>query len=145
MAGSEFVAEADIVIAAIGQAPEASALLAGNTNLEVTRFGNLAVEPDTLSTNIPGIFAGGDCITGPDTVIGAIAAGKKAAAAIDRYLGGDGVITEPLAVKRCISGIIIEEEAPRQETVIVDGVDVGYTRAQALAEAMRCLRCDVAD
>ncbi|KKM10429.1 hydrogenase [Clostridiales bacterium PH28_bin88] len=147
--GSAFTEAADVVIAAIGQYPETAAMGTG-VPLEVTRWGTLVTDPDTLSTSVPGIYAGGDCVSGPDTVIGAIAAGKKAAAAIDRYLGGDGVITEPLAVERRVSGAIIEEETPRMEVTVSHSsgwneVELGYTESQALAEAMRCLRCDVAE
>jgi NADH-quinone oxidoreductase subunit F len=141
IAESEFTVPADVVIAAIGQAPELTGLLDNSLGLKLNRWGNLTVDPDTFATNVPGIFAGGDCVTGPDTVIAAIAAGKQAAAAIDRYLGGDGLITDPLPVERCINGLIIEEEAPRQPVTVIDGVDMGYTKA----EAMRCLRCDVAE
>lgn len=137
MEGSEFVVDADVVIAAIGQSSDTGIL--GN-ELEVSSRGTIKTDPETLATNIPGVYSGGDCVTGPDTVIGAIAAGKKAAAAIDRYLGGDGVITDPLMVERRISGTIIEEETPR----IACGAK-GYTVENALAEASRCLRCDVVE
>jgi len=134
--GSEFEVEVDVVIAAIGQSAETGIL----EGLELNRGGTIKVDPDTLATNLPGVFSGGDCVTGPDTLIAAIAAGKKAAAAIDRYLGGDGVVTDPITVERRVSGTLIEEETLRQEIG-----PQGYTTEQALAEAARCLRCDVAE
>ncbi|MBT9167496.1 MAG: NADP-reducing hydrogenase subunit HndC [Syntrophomonadaceae bacterium] len=145
--GSDFTVAADVVIVAIGQTPETGGLGVG---LELTKGGTIVVDPETLATSIPGIFSGGDCVTGPDTLIAAVAAGKKAAQAIDKYLGGDGVVVEPLTVERKIHGLILEEETPRQEMPVrhAEGfleVELGYTLEQAVAEAMRCFRCDVVD
>jgi NADH-quinone oxidoreductase subunit F len=147
VAGSDFAVAADVVIVAIGQAPETGGLGAG---LELTKGGTVVVDPQTLATSIPGVFSGGDCVTGPDTLIAAVAAGKKAAQSIDKFLGGDGVVVEPLTVERKIYGQIIEDETPRQEMPVrhAEGfleVELGYTLQQAVAEAMRCLRCDVTD
>ncbi|GAI43586.1 unnamed protein product, partial [marine sediment metagenome] len=86
--GSEFFAEADTVIAAVGQAPDLS-FLPPDSALERTRLETLAVDSNTLATNVPGIFAGGDFATGPGMVIDAIAAGRRAAIATDKYLKGD--------------------------------------------------------
>ena len=86
--GSEFFAPADTVIAAVGQAPDLS-FLAPDIKLEVARWGALKVNWNTLCTNIPWIFAGGDFVTGPTTVIQAIAAGRRGAIAIDKYLQKD--------------------------------------------------------
>lgn len=147
VAGSDFTVAADVVIAAIGQAPETGGLGAG---LELTKGGTVVVDTETLATGIRGLFSGGDCVTGPDTLIAAVAAGKKAAQSIDKYLGGDGVVVEPLAVERKINGQIIEEESSRQEMPVrhAEGfleIELGYTLEQAVAEAMRCFRCDVTD
>ncbi|MCJ7675742.1 MAG: FAD-dependent oxidoreductase, partial [Sedimentisphaerales bacterium] len=75
------------LIAAIGERPDSDCL--APMGLEVTKNGTLRVDAETLATNRPGVFAGGDLITGPNTVVDAIAAGKKAAAVIDRYLRGE--------------------------------------------------------
>jgi len=83
--GSEFLIETDHIISAIGQVPDFD-LLGGDHGLEVTRWNLLAVNAETLQTNRPGIFAGGDVITGPATVIEAVAAGKRAAKYIAQYL-----------------------------------------------------------
>jgi NADH-quinone oxidoreductase subunit F len=107
--GTEFTIPLDTLIAAIGERPdprafgEARGLSPGHwpgyprrqagakapMGLEVTKNGTLRVDAETLATNRPGVFAGGDLITGPNTVVDAIAAGKKAAAVIDRYLRGE--------------------------------------------------------
>ena len=58
-------------------------------NIKLTRWGTFEVDPETLATNVSGIFAGGDCETGPDDAIRAIASGKKAAFFIDKYLKGE--------------------------------------------------------
>ncbi len=86
--GSEFFAPADTVIAAVGQAPDLS-FLPPDMKLELARWGALKVNWNTLCTNIPWIFAGGDFVTGPTTVIQAIAAGRRGAIAIDKYLQKD--------------------------------------------------------
>lgn len=84
--GSEFIIEADHVIVAIGQRPSTSLLRL--KDLKTNEDGTIIVDPLTLQTNIPDIFAGGDCVTGPRTVVEAMAAGLQAAESIDRYLRG---------------------------------------------------------
>jgi NADPH-dependent glutamate synthase beta subunit-like oxidoreductase len=80
--GSEFKVDVDSVIAAIGQAPK----VPEQFNIEIGRFGNVIVaEGDTFATSKEGIFAAGDAVSGPRTVIEAVAAGLKAADSIDRY------------------------------------------------------------
>ncbi|HIC95628.1 TPA: FAD-binding protein, partial [Candidatus Bipolaricaulota bacterium] len=99
--GSEFVLPCDSVIVTIGQVPDLASLgeklglgfgsESGSElelELETTPQGTLAVDPLTLETNVPGVFAGGDCVTGPDAVVTAMAAGRKGAISIDRYLRG---------------------------------------------------------
>jgi len=82
---SEFVFEADTVIIAVGETSDFSFLSNG---IETTDKGTLKVDSNSLSTGIPGIFAGGDAVSGPSTVVDAVAAGKKGAIAIDCYLRG---------------------------------------------------------
>jgi NADH-quinone oxidoreductase subunit F len=147
LAGSEFTVAADVIIVAVGQMPETVVL---GTGLKVGKGDMVLVDPETLATNIPSVFSGGDCVTGPDTLIAAIAAGKKAAQSIDKYLGGDGVVVEPRTIERKIIGAILEEETPRQQMPFrhVEGfheLELGYTLEQAVAEAARCVRCDVID
>lgn len=85
VANSEFILDVDTVIIAIGQGP--NPLVQSTTKgLEVNRKGNINADEETGATSKPGVFAGGDIVTGAATVILAMGAGKKAAAAIDEYL-----------------------------------------------------------
>jgi NADPH-dependent glutamate synthase beta subunit-like oxidoreductase len=84
--GTEEVIQADYVIFAIGQKPDLESL-AGKVDLVRGRFPQ--VDQETLATNVPGLFAGGDVITGTSFIVDAIAAGHKAARSIDRYLKGE--------------------------------------------------------
>lgn len=83
--GSEFELPMDTVIVAIGQGPN-PLVTKSTTGLELNKYGNIVVNEDTLETSIPGVFAGGDIVTGAATVILAMGAGKKAAAGINAYL-----------------------------------------------------------
>jgi NADPH-dependent glutamate synthase beta subunit-like oxidoreductase len=83
---SEFTTELDTVILAIGESPDLSFL---PEEIEVSEQNTILVDPVTMTTNLPGVFAGGDVVSGPATVIEAIAAGKRAALSIDRYLKGE--------------------------------------------------------
>jgi heterodisulfide reductase subunit A-like polyferredoxin len=84
--GTETVIPCDVVIFAIGQRPDLTLL---NNKVETVRGRTVAVDKDTLATNVPGIFAGGDVVTGTTFVVDAISAGHKAARSIDVYLRGD--------------------------------------------------------
>lgn len=86
---SEFTVQADSVILAIGEAPDLSFLPKG---IEVNEDNTITVEPFTVETNMPGVFAGGDCVSGPATVIEAVVAGKKAANCIEQYLRSPKVL-----------------------------------------------------
>src|SRR4030065_256034 len=89
--GSEFMAALDTLIAAIGEQPDVP------SGFRVEVGGGKGVKAtEHLSRSREGVFAGGDCESGPALVINAIAAGRKAAQSIDRYLGGKGDITEHL-------------------------------------------------
>ena len=82
---SKFTIELDTIILAIGESPDISFL---PKDVGVTEWNTVVVDPFTLETNIPGLFAGGDVVSGPATVIEAIVAGKKAAVSINRYARG---------------------------------------------------------
>ncbi|MFQ6080452.1 MAG: FAD-dependent oxidoreductase [Candidatus Bathyarchaeia archaeon] len=86
--GSEYTMEIDAIIMAIGETSDLSFL---PKDVTVTRRNTIAVDPVTLETSLRGVFAGGDVISGPATVIEAIAAGKRAAVSIDRYLTGEDI------------------------------------------------------
>jgi NADPH-dependent glutamate synthase beta subunit-like oxidoreductase len=108
----------------------------------------------TLQTSRPGVFAAGDVVTGPATVIEAIAAGRRAAISVDRYLGGSGDIEEVLAPAEEAEIAALEEQEERARAEIgkrpaaervgdFQDVELTMTEQAALAEAGRCLRCDL--
>lgn len=147
--GSEFVLAADYVISAIGQTVEQD--LAETSGIEVSKYGTIVTAPKSCLTNVEGIFAAGDCVTGPATVVEAIQGGKQAAAEIDKFLGGDGIIVPAKKVVRQLSGELMEQEHPRVQPATLEPnqrlegfaeVELGYTEEQAVQEACRCLRCD---
>jgi len=153
--GSEFSLSVDAVIAAIGQSPDIS-FLRGEEGLETTRGNTFIVEPVTLATQQAGVFAAGDDVTGPATVIEAMAAGEKAAISIDKYLRGEDMRANRLAESKKPIDIPWEEErteaGPRQqmptlptESRVADfrEVDLGFPEEMAVKEARRCLRCDL--
>jgi NADPH-dependent glutamate synthase beta subunit-like oxidoreductase len=85
--GSEFDIEADVIVPAISQQPDVSFLHEGH-GLSVNKWNSFDVNSKTMQTNRPEIFAGGDAVTGPATVIQAIAAGHQAASSIEKFLKG---------------------------------------------------------
>jgi len=150
--GSEFIVDADTIIPAISQQPDLSFLPEGH-GFSISRWNSFVVDPVTLQTNRLGIFAGGDDVTGPATVIEAIAAGKRGAEMIDRYLRG----LELKAVEEKIEPIrLTDEEIVKTERMArqkmpelpietrkgnFDEVELGFDEEAAVAEAKRCLRC----
>lgn len=151
--------DADTVIIAIGQAPDAS-FLSKDSQIERSLWGSLEVDKNKLATNIPGIFSGGDFITGPSTVIQSIASGRRAAIAIDKYLQGDKSRVEIFDEKTetpTRAGLALEDETAKdQQRIDVDyedpqarikdfrEVEKGYAFDEdAAREARRCLRCDL--
>ena len=153
VAGSEFVLDVDTVIPAIGQIPDLG--LIENGELRVTRRDTLDADADTLATGVPGVFAGGDAVTGPATAIEAIAAGKRVARSIHRYLMG----LEPAAPGEGLTVVAYDaldlRRAHRQpratmpklphesRTVGFSEVEQGFSHEQAVAEALRCLNCGI--
>ena len=150
--GSEFPMIFDTIIAAIGQMPD----IPTGFNLKVDRGNFIKANPDTLATNITGVWAGGDAVSGPASVIEAIAAGRKAASEIDRYLGGTGDIEEILEPKREYNPCVGKEEGyfdwarakmpalnPEQRVKSFTEVELGFGEAAAIKEGRRCLQCAV--
>ena len=158
--GSEFVVPADTVIPAVSQAADLS-FLPVDSSFEVNR-GRLKVDPATYATNIRGVFACGDFVTGPTTLIESAGHGKKAAYAIDRYLDGRTDVTVTPNVKITSSWRHEMPEMydvlPRQHIPMVDlparmpstdpavnfstPVELGYDATAAVAESTRCLMCN---
>lgn len=151
--GSEFLLDVDMVIPAIGQTPDLSFM--GSGELKVTRWDTLVADPDSLATKVPGVFAGGDAVSGPATAIEAIAAGKRAANSIHAYLRGEDVVAPPeglpvvpfeaLDLRRARKQVRETMSKLPLEPRCTDFVEVelGFTEEQAVAEALRCLDCGV--
>jgi NADH-quinone oxidoreductase subunit F len=155
--GSEFVVELDTLLVAIGEQADVRFLGRGH-DIEISDRSGTIVCEDTTQTSRPGVFAGGDVVTGPDTVIEAMAAGKVAAEMIDRYIRGECVVREYdlLRPSRYVTPVeLTEEEAEHADrppvphlplTERLEGfaeVDQSITEAMAVLEARRCLRCDL--
>jgi len=148
----DFVVEADTVIAAIGQKLDAPAILDG-TPVELNRWGYLAADPNTGQTSVDWVFTGGDAATGPSSVVEAIGAGEKAAAAIDQFLTGANhafwrrdieppTFFDPDADPKPVDRHQVEELAVGARVTNFDEVELSWAAEVALAEARRCLRCD---
>jgi len=150
--GTESVIPCDTVILAIGQSSDTSFLKPAD-GIETTRQGTLKINPDTLMTTAPGIFAAGDIAFGPRLIINAVADGKKAAIEIDKYLRGPA--WKPKAKYVQITVLDHHEMAahydeysrlavpalPIDRRTGVAEVETGFTEQQARAEASRCLKC----
>ncbi len=151
--GSEFTISFDTIIAAIGQHPE----IPRQFDLATGQANVIQVDPDTLATSRKGVFAGGDAVTGPASVIKAIAAGRRAASSIDKLLGGDGNIEETLWERpapepysgRRDRGFadLGRVEMPRvpisERHNSFAEIDLGFDADKAATEAKRCLQCDL--
>ena len=141
--------ECDHVLVAIGQAPELEFATSGG-HLVVTK-GKVQVDPVTQKAG-DGLFVGGDAATGPATIVEAVAAGQRAAQAIDRYLGGPGLLPPDKGFASRSKPEEAEGEAPRvpiEELPLEDRLGnfqeilQAYSAEAACAEARRCLRCDL--
>jgi heterodisulfide reductase subunit A len=157
IAGSEFVIDCDAIVAAIGQEPEVDEALGGA--VEVTRRNTLRVQAGTLQTSLPDVFAGGDAVSGPATVIEAIAAGHRAAESIMRYLCGEDLsvsVAGQRGEERASAewGEIPEDLAPQERAALphreagerrssFDEVALGLPEEEGRREALRCLNCGV--
>ena len=145
--------DADQVIIAIGQKNEDSFLQHVGAR---TERGSFAADPVTLQTSIEGVFAGGDTVSGPASVIEAVAAGKRAAESIERYLKDQDLRTSRFeqTIRRIDPELLPStkgvEKKPRSisgEMAIqkrissFDEVETGFSEEQAIAEAERCLNC----
>ena len=151
--GSEFEIDIDLLIPAVSQSPDIS-FLPEQIGLEISRWDRLAVNPETFETNVSGIFAGGDFVTGPRDVIRVIADGRRAALSVHSYLSGERLEKRP-AYFIPVPEMKIKpnlEKIPRQkmDTVPVKErksfdkeVELGFSKEQAVKEAQRCLQCHI--
>lgn len=151
--GSEFTIPVDTVIAALGQAPETD--FVKQSGVSLSKRGTIEIDAKTGVTNVEGVFAGGDVVTGPAFVIDAIAAGKKAARSIHQYLNGQPLEgEEPGKEPEKFSQEEIEDRKKRfpsrNKVEMREGpvkkrvqdfreVALGYSLEEALEEASRCL------
>lgn len=149
---SEFITVLDNVIAGIGQIADIPA----DYKIEIGKGNVIKVNPSTMETSQKGVFAGGDVVSGPASVINAIAHGRQAAISIDKFLGGDGIIEENLVPDAIIetyfgpSDDFANKIQPNMPCISDDmrfkgftEVELGYNEVQAIEEAKRCLRCDM--
>ena len=145
---------ASAILVAIGEEPDPSILPEG-AGIEVSGWAGIVADPKTLATGRAGIFAGGDVVSGPRTIIEAVAAGRRAAASIHEYLAGarDGeaeilaAVRYPTAPEASLSVDLVARPRIRAALPVVDirsfsATASGFTGAEAHAEAGRCFRCD---
>ena len=150
--GSESRIDCDMVIPAIGQVASCEAADFEN-GPELTDWGTIKVDLVNYKSSVGGIYAGGDCVTGAATVVGAIAGGQKAAVNIDMMLGGNGRLPQDtgFAVTKP-DDETLAQSPPRAEEKIIPlekrrrgfaEVVLGLDKLEAFTEARRCLRCDL--
>jgi NADH-quinone oxidoreductase subunit F len=148
--GSEHLIELDTLIVAISEDSGVDCITpAREGGIEVTDWNTVKADSKTLVTSRPEVFAAGDVITGPNTIIDAIADGKKAAAMIDLYVRGEELVPPAKTIHPLpfIEAADHRVETPRAS---VDWrkrnfaeVEVGLSMQEARIEAGRCLRCDL--
>ncbi len=156
--GSEFIMKVDTVIPEVGYKPELTCFKPED-GFKITRAGTLSSDPVTLATHIPGVFAGGDVVAGPSTIVLAQAQGYEAAVSIDRYLKGQDLYKDRVfrALRRAdvpkteVESGEAEAVKPRSRMPYMgvgrrvrtfSEVNLGFSEETAIREACRCLRCD---
>jgi NADPH-dependent glutamate synthase beta subunit-like oxidoreductase len=154
--GSEFLVELDALIPAISQEPDLAAI--EGADMEVSKWKTIVADEETLQTTVADVFAGGDVVTGPWTVTGAMGHGKRAALMIHKYLRGevlqpDYEPTRPTAevppyqmTDEELATIVNRPHAPchsaPERVQSFEEVELCLSEEQAVDEAKRCLRCD---
>jgi len=156
--GSEFQIPADTLILAISERAYTPYLKDSDGLTLSPEWGTIIVDPASMATTRPGVFAGGDVVSGPSSVVEALAAGKTAALSIESYLEGRP-LTRPRDVTRPSLYVepvkLTEEEAQNTKRVMMphlppakrrsghEEIETGFTKELALKEARRCLRCEL--
>ena len=155
--GSEFSIELNTLIPAIGERPDTS-FVSDKDNLSISKWNTILVNKETLLTDRMGVFAGGDVVTGPRTVVEAISTGKTAAESIEKYLEGKSLTKEYKLTRPSLYVEPVElteeeiEEAKRPELSKLSvkqrqknfkEVELTLTEEMAVKEARRCLRCEL--
>ena len=156
--GSEFQVPADTLILAISERAYTPYLKDSDGLTLSPEWGTIIVDPSSMATTRPGVFAGGDVVSGPSSVVEAMAAGKTAALAIENYLEGRSLarvhrVTRPACYVEPVT--LTEAEAQNQTRSKMphlalskrrsghEEIELGFTKELALKEARRCLRCDL--
>jgi NADPH-dependent glutamate synthase beta subunit-like oxidoreductase/Pyruvate/2-oxoacid:ferredoxin oxidoreductase delta subunit len=152
--GSEAELEATAVLVAIGEEPDPSILPEG-TGIEVSAWAGIVADPRTAATGRAGVFAGGDVVSGPKTIIDAVASGRRAAGAIHEFLSGAGdgeaeimaAVRVPPTPDARLQLDLDARARVRAPLPVLDRASgrtnaPGFGEAEARAEASRCFRCD---
>ncbi len=157
--GTQHIVPLDTLIVAISEGSDTDCVtVAGANRLDIDdRKNTVIINQDTLTTNRPGVFAGGDVVTGPNTVVDAIAAGKKAAIMIQRYLSNQD-LRQPADLRlphhyvepKKTNGSPQTEKRAEVPRIDLDRrkhefaeVELSFSPEEAMCEAGRCLRCDL--
>jgi formate dehydrogenase major subunit len=155
--GSEFTLECDTAVMAIGQVVDPSCVK--GCEVELTRWSTIQVDEKTMQTSVPGVFAGGDSVTGANIAVEAVAAGRRAAASIDQYLKGEDVVGLPELWSVSMGALdevpedrfegiekIARHEQPElgmnERVCTFKEVELCFTEWAAVEEAERCLACN---
>jgi NADH-quinone oxidoreductase subunit F len=155
--GSEFKVNLDTLIVAISEQPDTSFIKKSST-IRTTKWGTVEVDRETFVTGQPGVFSGGDVVTGPNTVVDAVAAGKIVAESIDQFIRGKEIKREYSETRPSLylePVELTEEEAAQSERAEMPTiaaaerkndfreVETGFDEEVAVKEARRCLRCEL--
>jgi heterodisulfide reductase subunit A len=152
---SEHVLEFDNVIVAISQSPNLTGLNGkSKIDLKTTRWNTIDTNPETLQSNVPRIFAGGDLVLGPSTIIASMGQGRRAAESMDKFINNRSEVLRGESFRPHSYAPTYKEtpKAPREEVPKIDAngritnfeeVELGFTEEQAIREASRCLNCGV--
>jgi NADH-quinone oxidoreductase subunit F len=154
---SQFIVEVDTLVTAVSQEPDIKSVIR-DRGLKLTKWNTIEVDPETLYTGVDGVFAGGDVVSGPDTVTKAIADGKIAASMIDKFVHGQPLIRQYKVTRPAIQVEAVElteeEMGTIKEPVMLvlplkerklnfKETELGFTEEMAIKEAKRCFRCDL--
>jgi NADH-quinone oxidoreductase subunit F len=157
ISGSEFTLQFDTIIPAIGERPDTS-FIHENDDIKLSRWDTIIADEETCATGRKNVFAGGDVTAGPSTIIKAIAAGKRAAEAIDKFLQGKSMAREYKLSRpsQYLPPVQLTEEEiedaqraeiprirPEERRKNFKEVALTLTKEMAVREARRCLRCEL--
>jgi len=155
--GSDFTVDVDMIIPAIGQTSDFS-FLTPDTGIELSRNDRIITDPVTLAASREGVFAGGDCVSGPWIAVEAVASGRRAALSIERFLNREDLRAgrEAVAPAKPFTDeethFMLKPKAPREKMAALSlqqrqanfsEVELGFTETEALKEADRCLNCGI--